>query len=106
MPQAPAGMASRRPPSLYANLSGMPPQAPRIVISASTSEPATQVSQSGAGPAGATPPRLDSAPNSQPKSEIDHHCQICPTCGQRLMGHRCKLVCASCGYYMSCADYY
>ncbi len=37
---------------------------------------------------------------------VDHHCQICPTCGQRLDGHRCKLVCGRCGYYLSCADYY
>jgi hypothetical protein len=37
---------------------------------------------------------------------VDHHCQICPTCGHRLTGHRCKLVCIHCGYYMSCADYY
>ena len=37
---------------------------------------------------------------------VDHHCQICPTCGQRLEGYRCKLVCLRCGYYLSCADYY
>jgi hypothetical protein len=37
---------------------------------------------------------------------VDHHCQVCPTCSQRLSGHRCKLVCSRCGYYMSCADYY
>jgi len=37
---------------------------------------------------------------------VDHHCQICPTCGHRLTGHRCKLVCTRCGYYLSCADYY
>lgn len=36
----------------------------------------------------------------------EHLCQICPTCGGRLSGHRCKLVCTVCGYYMSCADYY
>jgi hypothetical protein len=37
---------------------------------------------------------------------VDHHCQICPTCSNRLTGHRCKLVCTRCGYYLSCADYY
>jgi hypothetical protein len=37
---------------------------------------------------------------------LEHLCQVCPTCGHRLSGHRCKLVCARCGYYMSCADYY
>ncbi len=37
---------------------------------------------------------------------VDHHCQICPTCGRRLNGFRCKLVCTHCGYYLSCADYY
>jgi hypothetical protein len=37
---------------------------------------------------------------------LEHPCQVCPTCGHRLTSHRCKLVCARCGYYMSCADYY
>lgn len=37
---------------------------------------------------------------------VDHHCQICPTCSHRLTGHKCKLVCTYCGYYLSCADYY
>ncbi len=40
------------------------------------------------------------------EAAVDHHCQICPTCGSRLTGHHCKLVCTQCGYYMSCADYY
>ena len=37
---------------------------------------------------------------------LEHHCQICPTCSHQLTGHRCKLVCTYCGYYLSCADYY
>jgi hypothetical protein len=47
-------------------------------------------------------------PQTSPDSAgpVDHHCQICPTCGYRLTGHHCKLVCTQCGYYLSCADYY
>jgi hypothetical protein len=45
------------------------------------------------------------APADAPE-QVDHHCQICPTCGYKLTGHHCKLVCMQCGYYLSCADYY
>ena len=31
---------------------------------------------------------------------------FCPRCNTRLEGHRCKLICNLCGYFMSCADYY
>lgn len=30
----------------------------------------------------------------------------CPRCSSRLSEMKCKLLCARCGYYMSCADYY
>ena len=30
----------------------------------------------------------------------------CPVCSTRLTARKCKLVCDTCGYYMSCADYY
>ena len=31
---------------------------------------------------------------------------FCPRCDARLTPMKCKLLCARCGYYMSCADYY
>jgi hypothetical protein len=30
----------------------------------------------------------------------------CPVCSTKLESRKCKLFCARCGYYMSCADYY
>jgi len=30
----------------------------------------------------------------------------CPACSQALQSKSCKLVCPSCGYYMSCSDFY
>jgi ribosomal protein S27AE len=48
----------------------------------------------------------DTVINTDEAGPVDHHCQICPTCGHRLTGHHCKLVCNQCGYYLSCADYY
>jgi hypothetical protein len=43
---------------------------------------------------------------AEPDKAVDHHCQICPNCSERLTGHHCKLVCTCCGYYLSCADYF
>lgn len=47
-----------------------------------------------------------SGANAPAERPIEHLCQVCPTCGSRLDGYRCKLVCKQCGYFMSCADYY
>jgi len=32
--------------------------------------------------------------------------RYCPRCSARLESRSCKLVCAACGYYMSCSDFY
>jgi hypothetical protein len=75
------------------------PQLPRALNSGYQPDSATEISQSGAA-------CLTGVESSAQAPQIDHHCQVCPTCSHRLTGHHCKLVCTNCGYYMSCADYY
>ncbi len=87
-------MTSAGPPYLYANLSGMLPERPHASDPDFVTDAAANVSHGE--PAGRQP---GAAP-------AEHHSQVCPNCGRRLTGHRCKLVCTQCGYYMSCADYY
>ena len=36
----------------------------------------------------------------------EHHSRFCPTCSSRLEDSRCKLVCRTFGYFLSCADFY
>jgi hypothetical protein len=77
---------------LHGNLSCMLPQRPSALdpdfsINFSHGEPASLATQASA-------------------QAVEHHCQICPTCGHQLTGHHCKLVCTQCGYYLSCADYF
>jgi len=72
----------------------MLPELPRALNPDFAPETAAEISQSGA------------ACSTGDAAAVEHHCQVCPTCGHRLNGHRCKLVCTHCGYYLSCADYY
>jgi len=88
MLQAPVRFSRTGSPSVHANLSSMLTALP-TGLRADNSE--VEIPQSGA---------------SSAESPVEHLCQICPTCGSRLSGHRCKLICNCCGYFMSCADYY
>jgi hypothetical protein len=88
--------ASSSGPSYHANLSGMLPERPRGF---DTCASIAAIPQRGS--------YEDAAPaNAAREPAVEHHQQICPTCDNRLTGHRCKLICVHCGYYMSCADYY
>jgi hypothetical protein len=46
------------------------------------------------------------APPGEHRGGEDHEPMLhCPVCSQKLLARKCKLYCAQCGYYMSCADY-
>jgi hypothetical protein len=80
----------------------MLPERPRVLNSEFLADSTAEISQSGVSGAAAEGLPAEAPANTQ----IDHHCQVCPNCDHRLIGHHCKLVCTHCGYYLSCADYY
>jgi hypothetical protein len=49
---------------------------------------------------------VETAPTQCPLNLTEHHSVFCPTCSSRLEDSRCKLVCRTCGYFLSCADFY
>jgi hypothetical protein len=55
-------------------------------------------------------PKLRSAPvfsdSQEQRQNAEHPMNFCPVCSQRLESKRCKLICNTCGYYLSCSDFY
>jgi hypothetical protein len=51
-------------------------------------------------------PPAQPQPAACPLDVHPHHSTVCPTCGASLTERRCKLVCTTCGYFLSCADFY
>jgi len=57
-------------------------------------------------PVGSASPQLATEAKESAIAPQEDASRYCPVCSQRLESRRCKLICAVCGYYMSCADYY
>jgi hypothetical protein len=53
------------------------------------------------------PPQQPPVPETAKEPDAAEDAMLfCPVCSLRLESRKCKLFCARCGYYMSCADYY
>jgi predicted RNA-binding Zn-ribbon protein involved in translation (DUF1610 family) len=46
-----------------------------------------------------------SADQPQPGQKADLS-SYCPNCGTQMRDLRCKMVCKTCGFFLSCSDFY
>jgi Zn finger protein HypA/HybF involved in hydrogenase expression len=46
------------------------------------------------------------AVGSGQKVQVEYAMAYCPRCSAQLAQRSCKMICPSCGYYMSCSDFY
>jgi hypothetical protein len=48
-----------------------------------------------------TSPPSDPVPAKKPDLS-----SYCPNCGSKMRDSRCKMVCKTCGFFLSCSDFY
>jgi len=46
-----------------------------------------------------------SAPQPQSAAKVDLS-SYCPNCGTQMRDSSCKMVCKTCGFFLSCSDFY
>jgi len=45
-------------------------------------------------------------PQTAPETKKEDLSVYCPACGARMQDSRCKLKCRTCGFFLSCSDFY
>jgi len=54
----------------------------------------------------AAPPRREASVRTALAQDPGELMRTCANCGSPMEERKCKLICVSCGYFLSCSDYY
>src|SRR5208282_717966 len=75
-------------------------------ICATTPDMSSTLDSTGRPSDSTTSPRALEMASGVPANLQKDASSICPNCSTELRGHRCKVVCRKCGFYLSCSDFY